>query len=79
MKVKSLSHVQPLATPWTAAQQAPPFMGFSRQEYRSGVPAWLTVIPQTSLSVMPSLPWHPPPTHTHRLSACDDGDSVVNG
>ena len=38
MKVKSLSHVQLLATPWTAAQQAPPPMGFSRQEYWSGVP-----------------------------------------
>ena len=38
VKVKSLSHVQPSATPWTAAFQAPPSMGFSRQEYRSGVP-----------------------------------------
>ena len=38
VKVKSLSHVRLLATPWTAAQQAPPSMGFSRQEYRSGLP-----------------------------------------
>ena len=38
MKVKSLSRVQPLATPWTVAYQAPPSMGFSRQEYWSGVP-----------------------------------------
>ena len=38
MKVKSLSHVRPSATPWTAAFQAPPSMGFSRQEYWSGVP-----------------------------------------
>ena len=37
MKVKSLSHVQLLATPWTSAYQAPPSMGFSRQEYWSGV------------------------------------------
>ena len=37
-KVKSLTSVQLLATPWTAAYQAPPSMGFSRQEYRSGVP-----------------------------------------
>ena len=37
MKVKSLS-VQVLATPWTAAYQAPPCMGSSRQEYWSGVP-----------------------------------------
>ena len=35
--MKSLSHVQLLATPWTAAHQAPPSMGFSRQEYWSGV------------------------------------------
>ena len=32
------SCVQLLATPWTAAHQAPPSMGFSRQDYRSGVP-----------------------------------------
>ena len=43
MKVKSerevaQSCVRLLATPWTAAQQAPPSMGFSRQEYWSGVP-----------------------------------------
>ena len=33
VKVKSLSCVQPSATPWTAAHQPPPSMGFSRQEY----------------------------------------------
>ena len=33
-----LSRVQLCATPWTAAYQAPPSMGFSRQEYWSGVP-----------------------------------------
>ena len=38
VKVKSLSHVWPSVTPWTAAFQAPPSMGFSRQEYWSGVP-----------------------------------------
>ena len=38
VKVKSLSRAQLLATPWTAAHQAPPSMGFSRREYRSGVP-----------------------------------------
>ena len=36
MKVKSLSRVWLLVTPWTAAYQAPPLMGFSRQEYWSG-------------------------------------------
>ena len=38
VKVKSLSGVWLLVTPWTAAYQAPPSMGFSRQEYWSGVP-----------------------------------------
>ena len=40
VKAKLLSCVQLLATPWTAAYQAPPSMGFSRQEYWSGVPGW---------------------------------------
>ena len=38
VKVKSLNRVWLLATPWTAAYQAPPSMGFSRQEYWSGLP-----------------------------------------
>ena len=38
MKGKLLSRVRLLATPWTAAYQATPSMGFSRQEYWSGVP-----------------------------------------
>ena len=38
VKVKSLSRVLLLATPWTAAHQAPLSMGLSRQEYCSGVP-----------------------------------------
>ena len=54
MKVKSESEVSQLCrllvTPWTAAYQAPPSMGFSRQEYWSGVPLpspkSLTSIPQ---------------------------------
>ena len=36
---KSLSRVWLFATPWTAAHQAPPSVGFSRQEYWSGVPS----------------------------------------
>ena len=46
VKVKSLSHVLLLATSWTAAYQAPPSMGFSRQEYWSGVP-----LPSPDLSI----------------------------
>ena len=38
VKVKLLSRVRLFATPWTAAYQAPPSMGFSRQKYWSGVP-----------------------------------------
>ena len=38
VKVKSLSDIRLLATPWTVAYQAPPSMGFSRQEHWSGVP-----------------------------------------
>ena len=38
VKVKSLSRVQLFVTPWTVAHQAPPSMGFSRQEYWSGLP-----------------------------------------
>ena len=42
-KWKSLSRVRLLATPWTTAYQAPPSMGFSRQEYWSGVPFKLII------------------------------------
>ena len=36
--VQSLSHVRLFATPWTVAYQVPPSMGFSREEYWSGLP-----------------------------------------
>ena len=49
MKVKSESEVAQsgptLNDPWTAAQQAPPSMGFSRQEYWSGVPLPSPILP----------------------------------
>ena len=38
MKVKSLSHVRLFVTPWTVVYQAPPSIGFSRQECWSGLP-----------------------------------------
>ena len=38
VKVQSLTHIGPFATPWTVAHQAPLSMGFSRQEYWSGLP-----------------------------------------
>ena len=44
VKVKSLSRIWLSATPWTAAYQAPLSMGFSRQEYWSGVPLLLFLV-----------------------------------
>ena len=38
VKVKSLSRIRPSVTPWTAAHQDPPSMGFSKQKYWSRVP-----------------------------------------
>ena len=53
VNVKSFSRIRLLATPWTAAYQAPPSMGFSRREYRSGVP-----LPSPTLPSCPTLePW----------------------
>ena len=48
VKLKALSRVRLLATPWTAAYQAPPSMGFSRQEYWSGVPLTSSSMQTTS-------------------------------
>jgi len=52
MKVKSLSRVRLLATPWTAAHQAPLSMGFSRQVYCSGVPL------PSLISILVSVKWY---------------------
>ena len=54
VKVKSLSCVRLLATPWTAAYQAPPSMGFSRQEHWSGLP--LPSLRKTSTSALLTMP-----------------------
>ena len=61
VKVKSLSRVRLFATPWAAAHQAPPSMGFSRQEYWSGVPLPSPDTPKSShicfgISVL--IQWH---------------------
>ena len=52
VKVKSLSCVRLLETPWTAAYQAPPSMGFSRQEYWSGVPLPSPIYPWFSFNTL---------------------------
>ena len=54
-KLKSLSRVRLFATPWTVAYQAPPSMGFSRQEYWSGVP-----LPSPSVGLALSYSVKPP-------------------
>ena len=56
VKVKSLSRVRLLATPWTAAYQAPLAMGFSRQEYWSGV------------GIFPEALWNPDLLRSKRVS-----------
>ena len=61
MKVKSLSRVQLLATPWTAAYQAPLSMGFSRQDYWSGLPlpflnVWVTVLQKSIICFLKYIP-----------------------
>ena len=65
VEVKSLSRVRLFATPWTAAHQAPPSMGFSRQEYWSGVPppSPILVIRQMLLTFFQTDPKH------HRYTA----------
>ena len=59
VKVKLLSHVWLFTTPWTAAHQAPPSMGFSRQEYWSGVPLLSPVMHLNHPQTIPPLlgPW----------------------
>ena len=64
VKVKSLSCVQLLATPWTAIYQAPPSMGFSRQEYRSGVP-----LPSPQRKAMPRKVQTTPQLHSSHMLA----------
>ena len=54
VKVKLLSRIWLLVTPWTAAYQAPPSMGFSKQEYWSGVPLPSPHLPSGSPKISPS-------------------------
>ena len=62
VKMKSLSHVWLFVTPWTAAHQAPPSMGFSRQEYWSGVP-----LPSPNV---PAITLFPSKNHILRFCCC---------
>ena len=57
VKVKLLSRVWLFTTPWTAAHQAPPSMGFSRQEYWSGVPSPSLNHVATEVEIIGLLKW----------------------
>ena len=65
-KVKSLSRVRLLATPWTAAYQAPPSLGFSRQEYWSRVPFPSPMTNLDSILKSRDITW---PTKVHLVKA----------
>ena len=67
VKMKSLSHVWLFVTPWTVAYEAPPSMGFSRQEYFSRGSSWPRDRTQVSHIVGRSLPSEPPgnPAFSH--------------
>ena len=66
VKVKSLSRFRLLATPWSAAYQAPPSTGFSRQEHWSGVP-----LPSSTLLQFTG--WRPLP-HAGEVETTPDQD-----
>ena len=64
VKVKSLSRIWLLATPWTAAHQAPLSMGFSRQEYWSGVPYYSPIKRQMNKPQKGYAKWKTQPKRT---------------
>ena len=63
VKVKSLSRIQLYETPWSAAYQAPPSMGFSRQEYWSGV-----LLPSPIESIEVEISWSTVKSGTQTIS-----------
>ena len=75
MKVKSLSHARLLVTPWTAAYQAPPSVGFSRQEYWSGVPLGLAYS-RYFISTVSYNMWHFM-SGTFHVPSCFPGSSML--
>ena len=74
VKVKPPSAVWLLATPWTAAYQAPPSMGFSRQEYWSGVPLLSHIYIYIYIYTHTHIHTHTH-THTHTHSTCIPSES----
>ena len=72
VQVKSLSRVWLLATPRTAAYQAPPHMGFSKQEYWSGVP-----LPSPHISLPSCIFWAHPTGNLVMVGVCIPQLSVI--
>ena len=72
VKVKLLSRVQLVATPWTAAYQAPLSMGFSRLEYWSGVHCLLQFKCRSCINA----DWKEWPQSSHTVSACAVGSAL---
>ena len=77
VKVKSLSRVRSLATPWTTAYQAPPSMGFSRQGYWNGVPLpspnigyRYQLTPDTDMDMDMDIDIGTDPSHLYFLACC---------
>ena len=73
VKVKSASRVRLFATPWTVAYQAPLSMGFSRQEYWSGVP-----LPSPGDLPDPGMEPRSPALHADALPSEPPGTSDVS-
>ena len=77
VKVKSLSRVRLFVTPWSAAYQAPPSMGFSRQEYWSGVPySALTLFYSNCASQLKHISCQRTATNSSEVSWCYQGYSL---
>ena len=83
VEVKSLSRVRPSATPWTAAFQAPPSMGFSKQEYRSGVPlpspAYSLAVPKHSKGFPGGIVVKNPPTSARDIVSIPGSERFPGG
>ena len=73
VKVKSLSHARLFVTPWTVGHQAPPSMGFPRQEYWSGLP-----FPSPGYLPDPGIEPRPPALQADALTSEPPG-KVISG
>ena len=72
LEVKLLSHVQLFVTPWTVAHQAPLSLGFSRQEYWSGMP-----FPSPGYLPNPGIESRSPALQAEALTSESPGETLV--